>query len=138
MNSSVWRLDLENIRLLNGGCKYKYSHVYYCTITVYSLSDIHGNIFYIGSTINNLSKRLYEHLARAANKPDNQPRVNTVIVENDFNILINPIKKVFVSFGRYTQATSKSRTYEGEILNKLLSDGHMLTNQQPIITINHD
>lgn len=98
------------------------------TITIYTLSDKEGNIFYVGYTTQTIEKRLAQHLADARLKYNGGKKKNDRIALLNFEIVATVIDMANFKDEHWDRLLRKARKLEKEWIQKFQSLGHDLTN----------
>ena len=99
---------------------------------VYSLSDLNGNLFYVGATGLTLAERLAWHLSEAKHKDSPKGRK---IISLNYEVTINCIDKKLVTGRVKGEAPHKIRDLEYKWIEKLRNDGVELVNVHPVTKV---
>lgn len=100
---------------------------------IYILSDMDGNVFYVGCTIQPLFVRLKMHLCEAKiNHSFTNKAKNKKIQLLDFKVLITEVDRMEVSGYEGYQMTNKAKDLELSWVKKYKSMGCQLTNSKEL------
>ena len=98
---------------------------------IYTLSDVLGNVFYVGCTIGSLEQRLKNHLSDSKGQLRrfmNQEK-NTKIRALEYKILIKEVDRMEVSGWKGYQMNCQARPLEYKWIIKFHKAGANLTNR---------
>lgn len=116
----------ETLKYREGAC----CRVFVGCAKIYTLSDLKGNVFYVGSTSHSLEKRLSAHLAEARlNKRCGNKKKNEKIRSLNFQIEAKVIDIKYVAGSKQAAARGKSNDLEGEWIKKYVELGYDLCNK---------
>lgn len=105
--------------------------VFYIVFRFYTLSDMDGNVFYVGLTRFPVEKRLLQHLNEArAYRGQNfvNGRKCLKIRSLDYRILMTVIETKWVAVKNVRAIPFQIRDLEKEFIQKYLESGHALLN----------
>lgn len=95
--------------------------------TIYTLSDLDGNIFYVGCTERKLSERLSAHISEAKKGRGNKEK-NRIIVELEFKVVITEIDSCPL---RNRTDLMRANRREEQWIVRFRENGHTLCNIRP-------
>lgn len=98
---------------------------------VYCLKDSHGIVFYIGTTHGSLTARLRGHLNEAA-KFEGASNImkNQIIIDNEFNITIHELERVWMTGPNGWSILEKSFPLEDKWILYYRSKGYGIVNKK--------
>lgn len=106
-----------------------YSTFFGAYAKIYSLSDEKGNVFYVGCTGHQMSKRLQSHISEAkSNHNYTNQRKNNFIRSLDYKVVATVLDMVWVTGRKCTDALGPARDIEKEWIDKYTSLGYDLCN----------
>lgn len=102
---------------------------------IYSLADQHGNVFYIGFTVNRMEVRLGQHISAAKNNTKyTNKRKNELIRRLDYEIVCTVIDMAWFTGENKYQLRDKARKLEKQWVKKYFDLGYQLCNGRlPIV-----
>lgn len=96
---------------------------------VYSLSDKHGNVFYIGLTGHPIEKRLLAHIAETKSCKIKGSKKIEKIKSLNYEVYISIIEMVWTTGRTHREAVAKIRSLESQTIQTYKSLGYELTNR---------
>jgi hypothetical protein len=97
---------------------------------IYSLSDINGNVFYIGCTVLPLEKRLSQHVSEAkANRKGTNQTKNKIISDSGFEITATILEIKYVTARKAITAQKSLCNVEKQWIEKYIALGYDLCNR---------
>lgn len=118
------------VELIGGYKEGTFCYFYGTFGKVYCLSDVSGNVFYVGLTGHDLKKRLTQHISEAKNSTKKSKKSEKIISLNyDFYISIVEIE--WVTGRNHREALSKIRHLETKCIDTYRALGYNLTNKSP-------
>ena len=107
---------------------YRHTRLHAGFSKVYGLKDLNGNYFYIGVTHGSLTMRLAQHLVEARIAPHHNWAKSMVIIDNDFNILIEELESVWMTSHSGKEILRRSKPLEDKWITEMIQRGFNLTN----------
>lgn len=105
---------------------YKQSWLFCRYCSVYSLSDMNGNIFYVGATTGPIDKRKKEHVREA--KYSDKRKKDKMIRQLDYKFNINLVERKAITSRSSERAFKTISVIEKYWIRKYISNGINLTN----------
>lgn len=118
-----------------------YSDFFGAYAKIYTISDVNGNVFYVGCTTNSIEARLAGHISEARNTntynklySSKSPK-SVRIRELDFKIVITIVHMQWVTSFASMSALKKMARTEKEWIKKYMDLGYSLCNREAIVKV---
>lgn len=106
------------------------THIWKGYVNIYSLSDLPGNVFYVGCTAGTLAERLKAHLLEAKNNNYSNFQKNALINHLDYNVKINLLETKWAVSPSRSLAVYTASDVEVKWINHFINMGIPLVNKK--------